>query len=912
MPEKQNDFSWLDIWNLLSDEEQEQAVQAFASELLHGPEAVRTQVAPRFLRKLARTVHFRPQSLASMGDAGLAKVLRRAMPGIMDEIVWKILFAAHYFANKRTMMCRFLDLCGIEHDERGGVDGEVTAPKNIREVTARLVDEFGPDEVRRYYQVLLLHGPETWRFVAEAMPEPAEDEPGAKATEVEEQQAEKEENAAIDQELIEDFTQLDRVLIEQVIATAAGEERALAPEEVFDLVQTVHALDTGRKRTYFHLGFLNALLGDGGTGLHGPEMNDARREWYLAGALAGLARQRDLARIDRLLETCRGDFERAAKARGGAGVSMAKTVFPLLLESGRMQPALALLRGRFASLADGMGPFTLEQASELLRRNRVAEAKALLDALHERLEALGSDCAELWNSDFCLAVRRKLGQAYQASGELGRAKKLFQDLLRHRASASPKLLADMGLVEAGFSGLQEVRIEGGPERRQTLVAAIEKGKRWFEDAVSQFPDDAHHAHYALAVYHYLQFMDGGVGAKDNPDICKSAIRHAEAALSGIIGSDESNAFDSLGITGQCRFILATLRMSLLDPSQAISAMRAWEAIPAHAGRFPKEHLARLLEWAELADTETAILIAESIWDVRGNEALELLRQQEWVIRSEKLRKAFLDAAEDTHRPRQERFDLWAFLVPALIRSNLPKLACDGLDAMEELAEEDSDLAERFACWLGDKSHYDPAWDEAEMLRARYRCLSRKGDNTEAVATLRNLFHAIKLSDPVEAVEVRRLVSEYEGGEQSVADLVVPDDGGSLSTEDVASIEERLKSGERVKVLFIGGNEIQARYDERVRNAIRRDWPGVEIVFEHTGWSSNWGHEVGRLKRMARESDAVVLMSMMRTLLGRTMRAALNDPPRPWVPCTGTGRRAIENSIRTAVRIGLAERDVEIL
>ncbi len=33
-----------------------------------------------------------------------------------------------------------------------------------------------------------------------------------------------------------------------------------------------------------------------------------------------------------------------------------------------------------------------------------------------------------------------------------------------------------------------------------------------------------------------------------------------------------------------------------------------------------------------------------------------------------------------------------------------------------------------------------------------------------------------------------------------------------------------------------------------------------------------------------EADVVVIMTMMRTLLGRHVREALNDPPRPWVLC----------------------------
>lgn len=892
------DFNWTDIWGDLPKEEKEQALTAFARELKHGT-SLPADVRHDFIRKLAKTLHFRPQTLASMNEGALARATRRAMPQIMDGNFWGILFAAHYFANKNRLMCHFLDLCNIEHDERGGVNVKVTPPADITNVTIQLKEEFGSDEVRRYFMVLLLHHRESWDFLGQVLPLLDSNEAHAPTREPE-PMPEEEETSAIDGELADSFTQLDRVLIEQVIATAAGEERALFPEQLVDLVETVHALDTRRNRTYFHLGFMNALLREDDINLNRPEMNDPRREWYLAGLLAGLARQRDLKRIDHFLSKFKGDFERAAQTPGGAGASMAKTVFPFLLESNRLHPALALLKGQGRDAGRFMGPIALVHASELLRDNEIAEAKALLSVLHDGLSNAGADYSQEFRRD----VRRKLGQAFQAVGELTRAQSLFEDLLEDGSNATPKLLADRGLVEAGFAGLQEVRIEGNLERRKVLLAALEKGKPYFDQAVQQFPDKAHHAHFLIAVYQYLCFMDSD--DKGEESIAKAAMFHAESALSGMIGSEESEAFDRIGITGQCRFILAVLRMSTMDESQAPAAMQAWRAIPSHSGKFPRDHLEQFLEWSDLTGSHFAIQIAESIWEARGEESLELFRQQDWVVRSDKLREAFLSAAAKKERPRSERFDLWSFLVPALLQGYFNQLAEEGLDAMEALAEEDSRLAERFSEWLQDVKHYDPAWSEADALRARYKCYNRLGNKDAALATLRNLFHAIKDENPEEAAEIRDLVGEYEGHDQ-VSDLIVPDSGREDLIERIPNIEQRLKEGEQVKVLFIGGNEIQARYDEQIQNTIRKDWPKAEVVFEHTGWSSNWGHEVDRLKRLAKESDAVVLMSMMRTMLGRTMRAALNDPPRPWVPCTGTGRQAVEKSVRKAIIVGLMER-----
>ncbi len=899
------DFDWPDVWGLMSDEDREQALQAFAHGLLHGPE----KVTPGFLGELARRLHFRKQTLKAMPNEQLARMIGKAMPGILTPQDWAFLFVQYYFRYKTSLMCRFLDLCGISHDDQGAVIGEVTAPADMDVVAEAMLAEFGAMAVLQYFMVLLLHSGENWGFVRPQIPVVR-----AMLEEVSvvmpEATAEPVESSPIDQELADEFTQLDRVLIEQVISTVAGEERALFPEELRDLVMTVHALDTRRNRTYFHLGFMNALLGDAEEGMKGPEMNDSRREWYLAGLLAGFARQRDMDQIDHFLQQCQGDFERAARTPGGAGASMAKTIFPRLLESGRLSPSLVLLKGQVKVAGQGMLIQALFHASELLRRGEPAEAKAILTILHDQLSSRDGLRGVEAGGELERAVRRKLGQVYQAVGELDRARHLFDALLTSESSATAKLLADMGLVESGFTGLQEVRIEGDLERRKVLMAALEQGRGKFEEAVTRFPDTAHHAHYVLAVHDYLRFMDGDQNIKEDEDLAKSARQHAEAALSGMIGSDESEAFDRLGIVGRCRFILAVLRMAALDQTQAMPAMQAWRAIPAEAGQFPTDHLKRFLEWADVSDEETAIQIAESIWQARGAESLDLLRQQSWVVRSEKLREAFWSAAHDVNRRRGERFELLSFLVPALLRGYFQEKAVEGLDAMECLAEEDSALAGRFADWLQDASHYDPAWSEAEALRARYRCDSRCGKNVEAVATLRNLFHAVKNENPGEARQIRDMVREYEG-DDGIVDLVMPPGCEVLAEKETLETGRQLEGGERVKVLFIGGNEIQARYDAQVRESIQKEWPGVEVQFEHTGWSSNWGAMVERLKRLSCESDAVVLMSMMRTMLGRTMRAALNDPPRPWVACTGTGKQAVENSVREAARVGLERRMAEV-
>lgn len=183
-----------------------------------------------------------------------------------------------------------------------------------------------------------------------------------------------------------------------------------------------------------------------------------------------------------------------------------------LAEIGRVGEATALLRGHAEVCGPRLCWELLELASSQLRRGEVAPAKALLTALHGAEDRLDLRDARLRRA-FWTRVNRKLGQAHQAEGRMTEAKTLFESL--HDAGArDPDLLADIGFVEAGFRTITQVRIEGDEERLHSLRSALERGERWFKEAVSVGRDAAVNAHYALAVLNYLRWTDDRDGKDD--------------------------------------------------------------------------------------------------------------------------------------------------------------------------------------------------------------------------------------------------------------------------------------------------------------------------------------------------------------------------------------------------------------
>jgi hypothetical protein len=100
-----------------------------------------------------------------------------------------------------------------------------------------------------------------------------------------------------------------------------------------------------------------------------------------------------------------------------------------------------------------------------------------------------------------------------------------------------------------------------------------------------------------------------------------------------------------------------------------------------------------------------------------------------------------------------------------------------------------------------------------------------------------------------------------------------------------------------RIVFVGGNETQERYDDYIRETIAVDWPKAQVQFFHTGWSANWGREFAGIVKAGNEADAVVIMRFVRTMFGRGLRSQI---VKPWFPCTGHGRASVLGTIERAI------------
>ena len=888
-------IKWTEIWKLFEPDEQHEACLCLIENFKENRSGVVTR---RVLRRVAEGTGSRLPTVEALLEDNpnkIAATIRTRAAALLDEESWCSLFTSYYTRRKSGLLSEFLDQVGIEHDEHGVArSNDFSRPSQelVAKAVANLLRSYTVKELARYFAVLVRHR-QGWDFVAVERDRLLQIIGSERTSEERSAVAQAESAAASSME----FTVLDRVLIEQVVRAAMQIEGSLDAVQVEELIETTARLSDKWYRAQFHLGFMDVLLPGRAPRFERPGDNQQRRAWYLAGVIAGLVRSHDTAGLHKVCDERGDDLRTTLTDPGGPGASIARTAFRLLLETGRITDGVKILRGQLDYLGLDFANEALETATLFIRQANFEAAKALVDELTQH--SFDED-EEAGVEIFQLQLSRRRAQCLQAAGDFEGAEREYREILKTgEDKSSPDLLADIGLAKGRFRSLADVRLPEGLEERIAMRESLARGEDCFHEAVERFGSRSPKAAYALAVLGYLRWRFAT--EKEKEARREQAAVSASAAVSSILSSEYAAVYRELGALGQSYFMLAVARMSGLDDVQGREAMAAWQAITEEAGRLPLPDLKVLMQAAEPYSSAIADAIAESVWNYRREEATSILIDGPWMSRSPRLRTAVISIARQEQTPRTERIRLWKALIPQLIKANDFVFAEEGLSELEKLAQTETDCASVLD-FYADRKNYDPVLKEADAGWARIYLLRRLGRDAECVAELRRLFFVVRDNQPWEAEQILQAAEDWNLDPRLREQLraAMP----RLESEASPNVEERLRRGESVRIVFIGGNEVQARYDVDVREEIREKWPGVNVHFEHTAWSSNWGREIDRLTGRANEADAVVLMYMMRTMLGRQLRAALK---KPWIPCTSTGKGGILLSLQRAARVGLEQR-----
>lgn len=909
--------TWLGVWKDLDPAVKRQIAEAaFEHEKLSKAATV----------ALARHDRVRRQTVAKWSDEKRAEHFARIRRLPNAQLAAALLTHFHLVRRQRLVVS-FLDFLKLPHEE-GMIQSieELEPPAWSRMVAAirRLSATFPRAHVQLFLDVISCQsGFEVFRGFDEARvealgseavsmrrPTPATDTFGGRleADLTEEPSEPRREPAPVPEETPLGFTTLDQVLIRTVVASVADVHGALPIEKTEDLVEEVIQLNLERHQSYFHRGFATVLF-DRPLELDFPEASDARRGWYACGALVGYERRGDLTAIVSLL-TQRPDLAREL-SRPGSGYAerVVSIVFSAFCAAGRFAEAARFLEPNVVGRAEvGLARDILEVASGLIRERREADARRLLDVLLAALPQLSED-PDL-PTDFAVLLQRRRAHCARLRGDFAGARALLEPQL---TAADPAvrsdILADLGLIECGLRSLADVRLPPEESMLGDFAAQFDKGMSFFERSSREGAGGRNHGDFCIGMARFARGDTVG------------SIPFLERAVAGMSGDPER--YGKFGPLDSGQLALSVALAETTDLARVPYARDLMRQVLESRGRPPHYMIRRALVALELTDPEAANELAHEVYRSQGTRGLPVLARTGVIRHVPEALDELLGQAKRKDFSAERRFEAARVVLseshamrdapgtdgPAAFRER----ATEALDIMVELATVEPFRETLIQLLSNENGPWRTAMDPLDARVVMAALYESKGQFANAANQLAQAFHVtLDVDDEWALGKAEALLEDIRalGGDEAVAFL----EPRYQQYKEV--FERRSQSGLVAPptidpeafyglVLVVGGNETQQQQDESIRAAVKKQWPNVTVIFERTGWSSNWGEQLRNMDGQLARARVVVLMRYVRTMLGRQIRKRCGELDVPWVACTGSGQasmlRAIEQAILLAWR-----------
>ncbi len=863
------------------------------------------------LNSLAEAARFRRQTLERMPNERLLRKLESLMLDPRLEPALHTGLAEYHLNERSLLMAAFLDSWGISH-EKGHISAkEVTppSPEAALEAIEELGEQFPMRGVMTYFATagLLMGGEDSrwreslWPIVESFVRESGDEEQCAEMHSVSQPGDEgRAFGADAESTRLDSFTTLDRVLIRQIDASLSGIEGSLSIDEVTDLVEEVIQLNAERHRSYYHRGFLRALLGDE-VDFDASERSGHRRGWLLSGRVMALARRLEWEKLASLYDERRAAIEELLAPEGKAPIpryvsSARKQIFHALWETGRRSEAIASLDPRVvAALGEGFVYRLRKDGTKLLRERRPAEATQCFDLVRRAITRF-LPAEEALPPEFLAELDRRRAQCLRSLGRFAEAQKEFERLLGAAETRERgPLLVDVGLAVGRFRSLTDVKAPRDREDVPGMLERLEKGMRLYREALG-VEGQRTNAHYVLGVLAMLE------------ERFEAAVHHLELAYLG--AGERSVDYMQGGLYDQIRLYHALCILLSLDESRLGYAVDLLESVHERlpTTSWPEWLVRRASEVVELGTSDSIRLMRFFVGAMPRVADLHL-RNGVHLERVPELESRLVRRAQASERSLENRFQDLDCLVKHRIRQGRHDDACASLDAIELLGRKSKECRAKLLAALRD-STYAPAWSEQEMMSLRALLLEMDGELEQAGSVLLNLVyqHASR-EEWDEAIGLAERIAGYGAAAHGACE----DARRRVESEVARRVEEEaatgpIESADPVRILFVGGNETQARYDEEVRGRLRERFGSLEVEFEHTGWGSNWGRYLEDMQPRLERCHGIVIMHFIRTQLGRSLRRKAGDLQLPWGACTGHGRDAMVGSIERLAKRILEERE----
>jgi len=801
------------------------------------------------VREIAAALKMSERNLRKQSARVMAQRLLHDLQGI--PALWPKVIERYCLAELSDVMIPFLDAAGTDHDARGLIHLQADLPTTAQaaEATRACLASGLPDAALRQYLLSLSATSPRWHEILIDSLTMLSPEPAAVAN--------------------------DRGDAHSAAASRGGEHPSERTPEI-------RGLDWYRQG-------LSAAIDGQPLALARASCTDAG-DWLLAGHMTAQAKA-DAGALATLLSTHKQRFARLAGQPGGAGAHLAHRLLEALADHGHPESAARLVRGQLAHLPPAWGQRLL----------------ALIDRAVARADEQCTDLLLAAASAACVPVAGT--PATQIAGEVmyRQAQRLQR---KHRFDAAQagydRLLAgahchDAMRLDAAINLARQPCLEsvigachaGHATRMATDLAAAAKPLR-------RLAQSGNHASRAPAAY--LLGLTGWLQATiDQRPANQRTARDLGAAVQASADQPAPDIWASHAVF--LHLLVSLEQRTRLASAQATAALPQLERL---IDRLDSPIWHRLFRAAAACDT-----------DLARRTATILLNSPHGLPWPEGCTRALLAVSPDVCHywqqrsladatPLPQRFAIGVALVDCFMSMDDIEAARLALDQLETVAAEPA-IAQQMLDWLDSGICLAPAWSATDTLWTRLTLARRIGNDALCAGLLPDLFFRQREVDLFAATELLDQALVW-----GLADAVAPLRAALASSTDAEpdddhapqSASARLCHGERVDIVFIGGNEIQARRDAVVNEYLAQASPGVVVAFHHVGWDGNWARRLEPLLAECERADAVVLMPYVRTHFGRAVRAGID---RPWVACPGTGAAAMQRSILKAARVALSQR-----
>ena len=855
----------------------------------------------KLVRIVAAERNFREITVRRWDDD---KIVKWVLPLRLPNTLARDLLLEMHIERRRDMLAHFLNALEIPNDdgipelddETGEFGHQDVRDEAVHEAAEDLVGEHGLRRVVVYFLTLdILGTPFTdhlWSWMKRSLertPRDTTDEPAAAEPDDEDLYEEGVEQES-DLSRHRSFTTLDRLLIEAIVDSKQEVVGSLTAEEVDDAVDEFVSLNGRRQHSYFHLGFRDVLfLGKPRREI--PATNRKRARWYWAGAILAWARSGSWPEVVAAYDD-HSEVRSLGDGTDFATEEAARQVVHALRHSGRSAEVAGFVKVRGILDSPALFREMLNIGTELLRRDEVGQARTIFDRLMDAVRALVRGGQAPAFQPF-LVVRRRLAHCLQRALEHDEARRQLENLLS--LDSNPNHLAmvhaDLGLLAGRFNSLEEVCLPRETGELADLVDRLREGRDNFLESIQNDVSYAAHGHYCLGVLalgenvlkrsetsypeaadHFLRAHSRfGGQAKDY-----GAALVARTSL--YLGIAQAASADSAGtVSHAANVMVRALQKGAVLPPYLVEL--AVDGLALGAGADDLTRFARAL----LSTEEETALTA-------------LSRSAVAVEQCEEVRDGLRRRAKQLGKSEAAAMDLRACLA-GYLKAGRTAEAQDVLDWLEALAARGIGSVE-FEELLS-KKRFQPAWEPEEASIAYARCLENKGNYVDALQVLQPLVHQFAGEGKLDDAEgLLDRVRSYGLSEDHYADAAGR--VGALLEQSQRYQQHgtpvEKKAVRPVRILFVGGDERQAKAEAAVREQLRERAPHIDVTFIHPGWSGNWSRHLDKVRRELPNHDALVVMRFIRTELGKQVR---KNCGKPWRSCWASGTQGMADSIVAA-------------